>query len=108
MYDIKGVQIVPIQFGARDEAEILQNLKVLFTTFEGTVPLDRKFGISVELLDEPIPVAEGKLLVEYIEKAAIYEPRAIIEDVTFLSNQEAGILIPKVVISIGFSESSRY
>lgn len=108
MYDVKGVQVVPLQFGASDEAEILQNLRVLFTTFEGTVPLDRKFGIKVELVDEPVPIAEGKLLIEYIDKVNIYEPRASIEDVTFISNSETGMLIPKVVISIESSEPSRY
>ena len=65
----------------------------------GTVPFDREFGIDYNLLDYPLPIAQGRLIVEYIEKTRKYEPRVSVKEVNFELNED-GNLIPKVVIEI--------
>lgn len=94
--EIKG----SFDFSASGVAEILQNIRVILTTFQGTVPLDREFGINPSILDKPINIAKGLLIVEYIEKIKKYEPRAQVQTVTFEHDASQGILLPKVVIAI--------
>lgn len=100
MIDITKVRFLPLNFKLSEEERILQSLKVLFSTYEGTVPFDRNFGIDGDILDAPLPVAQGKLLVEYRNKAAEYEPRASIQEIQYETLHSTGVLIPKVVIAI--------
>lgn len=101
MIDYSLVQIGGIDFAAEGNAEIYQNLKILYTTPVGTVPYDRNFGINTEYLDAPLPLAQGRLIVEYTEKTKVYEPRATVKEVNFEMDSENGKLIPKVVIDSG-------
>ncbi|WP_121614799.1 hypothetical protein [Virgibacillus halodenitrificans] len=101
MIDYKAVRIAGVDFGANGLNEVYQNLQSLYTTPEGTVPFDRGFGINTDFLDEPLPIAKGKIMMEYRQKTQEYEPRAIVDSVTFEANELSGYLTPKVVISIG-------
>lgn len=100
MIDYEAVIIENIDFAAQGNEEINQNLKTLYTTIEGTVPFDRKFGVNIDFIDSPIPIAQGKMIVEYTEKTRRYEPRARVEEVNFEANPLTGKLIPKVVIQL--------
>lgn len=99
MIDIENV-IIDINFQANGHEEILQNLQVLYTTPVGTVPFDREFGININLIDYTMPIAKGKLTVEYTEKTRKYEPRAIVKEVNYERSNKDGKLVPKVVIEI--------
>jgi len=99
MIDLKGVNIENIDLSAQGYEEIYQNLKILYTTPAGTVPFDREFGINYDILDNPTPIAQGRLIVEYIEKTKRYEPRVSVNEVHFELNKE-GTLVPRVVIEI--------
>lgn len=92
--------IIDINLQAKGYEEIYQNLQVIYTTPVGTVAFDREFGIDIDVLDNPIPIAKGRLIVELIEKTRKYEPRAIVKEVTFKRSEKDGKLIPKVVIEI--------
>ncbi|WP_404427312.1 hypothetical protein LG296_01710 [Ureibacillus chungkukjangi] len=98
--DYSSVLISDIDFAAEGNSEIFQNLKTLYTTIAGTVPFDREFGINIDFLDMPIPLAQGRLIVEYAEKTSIYEPRASVKEVDFEVDTVNGKLIPKVVIEV--------
>ncbi|TYS66378.1 hypothetical protein FZD47_02505 [Bacillus infantis] len=101
MINLNQTKVIPINFGAVGEPEILQNLRTLFSTPEGTVPFDRKFGIKIDVVDGPIPIIEGRLMVEYMEKAEIFEPRVKIENVTIYKDEKDGSLFPSVEVSLG-------
>lgn len=94
-----------INFAPGSETEeILQNVRTVLTTFKGTVPLDRDFGISVEYVDKPLPVARSLMQAAVIEAIEEYEPRAKVESVTFEENTADamdGITRPRVIVSIG-------
>ncbi|MFC4403327.1 hypothetical protein [Gracilibacillus xinjiangensis] len=75
-------------------------MKVLYTTPKGTVAFDRNFGIDISFIDDPLPIAQGRLMVEYRQKTRQYEPRAFVQEVIFDSEPTSGKLIPKVVIEI--------
>lgn len=100
MIDYQAVKIGDINFSAQGSTEIYENLKVLYTTSEGSVPFDRSFGINTDFIDEPFPIAKGKITVEYIQKTRKYEPRAVVQEVLFEEDTSLGRFIPKVVINI--------
>lgn len=92
---------VVFDFAAAGNEEIMQNVKVILSTPAGTVPFDREFGVSIDLIDLPMDRAKGQLTVEYIKKVRKYEPRAKVKKVTFEYDGVVGILRPKVVIGLG-------
>lgn len=100
MIDYKNVTIESINFSAEGVQEVYENLKMLYTTSEGSVPFDREFGINIEILDQPIHIAKGRLVVEYTQKTRRFEPRANVEEVIFDADALTGKLKPKVVIRI--------
>lgn len=89
---------------ANETAEILQNVRTILVTLMGTVPLFRIFGTSWEHIDVPYPVARALMQSAVIEAIESYEPRARVDTVMFdetLPNVMDGILMPRVIISIG-------
>ena len=78
--------------------EILQNVYTVISTLQYSVPLNRPFGMSASYLDTPHLVAQSKFASEVIEKVEQYEPRAIVEEVTFTQNEVNGQFYPVVTI----------
>ena len=100
LYDVAismtdGVDFAP----ATETAEILQNLRTILATTEGSVPLDRAFGIDATCVDLPIEKARAKLASEIIVKIRTFEPRVTVTSLTFEADRE-GILKPKVQVKI--------
>jgi uncharacterized protein len=92
-----------VQVGAIGPAAILQSVRTIIATPEGSVPLDRDFGCTWSLIDQPAPRAVALLTGEIITKIRKYEPRA---RVTFIgwdqTDDEAGdgVLKPIVYVEI--------
>lgn len=83
------------------DTEVLNRLKNLYSTYEGTVPFDRNFGINPNILDEPIDIAKGKLVAEVIQKTQKYEPGIRVIEVKFNTKLDEGKVSPRVVVDIG-------
>ena len=82
-------------------AEILQNVRMILSTRIGTVPLDRDFGVSWEMVDQPVDVAKLLIQAQVIEAVQQYEPRAEVTKVEFdTSDAMEGRLSPKVTVRI--------
>ena len=79
--------------------EVIQNVRTIITTIKYSIPLDRGFGIDGEVVDLPINVAEAKLTNEIFRAIRRYEPRAVIESISF-KGEDTGRLIPIVGVSI--------
>ena len=83
----------------RNEAEeIIQNVSMIVTTLKGTVPLDREFGISVEILDAPMN-RQTRLIAEIADAIEKFEPRARLRRIEFVGN-ENGELNPTLTLEI--------
>ncbi len=104
MIKFESVIIEGIDFNASGQEKVYQNLKMLLTTPENSIPFNRFFGINSSFMDEPLPIAKNRILVEYIEKTKKFEPRVSIQEVFFSEDQETGSLIPKVVVSVDLEE----
>jgi phage baseplate assembly protein W len=81
------------------EEEVLQNVRTILTTIKHSIPLDRSFGIDGEVIDLPINVAKAKMTNEIFRAVRQYEPRAVIESITF-TGEDKGILRPKMEVRI--------
>lgn len=79
--------------------EILQNVRTILSTIKGSVPLDRKFGISGDAVDKPMQKAEAILSSEIFAQIRRYEPRVSIESITFEADI-SGKLSPTVGVKI--------
>lgn len=100
---------IVIEAGRTDDTrakEIIRNLQVLYATIAGEQALDRDFGISRDVMDNPLESAKALLAAEYVRKTERYEPRARVIRVEW-ENQEntgdkakSGRLTPKVVIGL--------
>lgn len=80
---------------------VLQNIAIILKTRQQSVPLYRDFGLPMQFIDKPIPVARAMLIAEIQEAIAKYEPRATIVNVTFEVDETVpGRLIPTVEVEV--------
>lgn len=79
--------------------EVLQNVRTIISTTKYEIPLDRGFGIDGDVIDMPIPQAQAKLTQEIFRAVRQYEPRAVIESISF-TGDASGRLVPKMEVSI--------
>lgn len=74
--------------------EIIQNLKTILTTYKGSVPLDRDFGISMDLVDNPIRERlKVKIYNDMLDAIRRYEPRCTLLGITVESDVNGKVLI---------------
>lgn len=96
--------LTDVEFNVQDELEdqddVMRCLRNLILTPAGSVPLDRDFGIDQSFLGQPLNVAQNTLAVEIMDKAARYEPRAVVLEVRLASSID-GQIKAEVVISHG-------
>lgn len=76
-------------------SDISETIKTIITTPKGTVALDRNFGVDASILDQPVNLVGGLLMVEIIRQIQLYEPRVKVSEVTF-EMDENNNLVPKV------------
>lgn len=79
--------------------EVLQNVRTIISTIKYEIPLDRDFGIDGDVIDMPMQQAQAKLTQEIFRAVRQYEPRAVIESISFSGN-ESGKLTPTLEVSI--------
>ena len=72
-------------------AELDRKLALLYSTREGTMPLDREFGINME-------VAKSLYTAEITKKTAQFIPEVRVQSVQWTHGGE-GVFYPKVVIT---------
>ena len=90
-----------IKFNVTDPVEsVLRNIAVILSTPKGSVPMYRDFGISVDILDRPIPVAKAMMTADIKEAIEQWEPRVTFIGVDFMEDELNGRLIPMVEVEI--------
>ena len=83
--------------------EVVQNVRMILTTIKGTLPLDRDFGLSADIIDQPIDRAQAMIIRDVYEQLRACEPRAEIIRVFFQGNDADaadGRLLPTVTLRI--------
>lgn len=80
--------------------EVLQNVQMILATMKLTVPLDREFGISANVIDTPISATQARLTAEVATAVRKFEPRARVERIKYGGNMSNGELNMTVVVEI--------
>ena len=91
VYDFK----LEYTFAGDYMAELDRQLALLLSTREGTMPLDREFGLNMDFVDMPPEVAKSLYTAE---KVAKFIPTVRVQEVKWSSGGQAN-LIAKVVIT---------
>lgn len=94
LYDFK----LEYTFSGDKLAELDRQLALLLSTREGTMPLDRDFGIRMDYLDKPPEVVKSLYTADVTKKVPIFIPWVRVYEVTW-SHGDQGHIIPKVVIT---------
>lgn len=102
--DIIGLDLETINFFPKTIIEeVIQNISIILTTTVGTVPLDRRFGLTVNVLDNPINIAKSKLSIYILESIQDYEPRVEVLEIDFkvdVENTREGKLYPAIKVKV--------
>ena len=83
--------------------EIIQNVRMILSTVQGTVPLDRNLGLSAAFIDAPIQRAMMMFSIFATETIQDYEPRVVVEEIEWLPRSTPaldGRLYPRVKVRI--------
>lgn len=78
--------------------EVLQNVAVIVATYKNSVPMMRGFGIDNRVVHRPVPVAEDLIASQLYEQIEEYEPRAIVNQISFETDALTGEVIPLIYI----------
>lgn len=82
-------------------SSVLQNIAIILTTRQMTVPLYRNFGLPMQFVDKPMEVAKAMMIAEVTDAIREFEPRARIVSITFKTDKSnPGSLIPIVEVEI--------
>ncbi|MBQ7478232.1 MAG: GPW/gp25 family protein [Selenomonadaceae bacterium] len=83
--------------------EIIQNVRMILATEKMSVPMDREFGISRTMIDQPIGAAQARMSAAIVAAIPKYEPRAKVKQVIYSGASEDGEL--RIVVRIEINES---
>lgn len=94
--------LYPLSLNETDPVKaVRQNVALTLSTFRGSVPLYREFGLSPEALDKPVNVARTMLVADIRECVEAFEPRATVTDVRFeVDKDHPEKLMPVVEVEI--------
>ena len=79
-------------------AELDRQLALLLSTREGTMPLDRAFGLNMDFVDMPPEAAKSLYTAEVTKKVAMFIPSVRVREVQWTRGED-GKQIKKVVIT---------
>jgi len=99
-----AIEITPtagtIVYGAEGTERILQRVRIILATPRGSLPLDRNFGITWELLDQPTPRAAARLRAEIADQLTRFEPEMALKAINMDVDQATGKVMPRVQIDV--------
>lgn len=66
-----------------DLEDIAGNLTNLFSAREGSIPLNRGFGLDWGILSSPTPACESSFTIDVVAKVDQFEPRVSVSEVEY-------------------------
>lgn len=100
MFDAGDIDI-RFDYDSPEAEDISRCLRTLYSTREGSQPLDRGFGLNWDFIDKPLPVAKQEFAFEVIRKTKEYEPRVKVKEVTYEFDGEDGKMKPVIRLTKG-------
>lgn len=91
---------VQLNWAARDEERIAQNVRNLINTWRYEVPFGRTMGVDASILDKPSDIAAALYMAEVHRLVTDYEPRATVKEVQYSGIDDQGNMQFRVVIEV--------
>jgi len=100
-YIVKAGEMEAIKLAPKTiSEEVMQNVAMIISIPQYSVPLDRGFGLAQQFLDKPVNTAKAIAVAEIMDAIEEYEPRAEIINITFEQGDKEGGLIPIVELEV--------
>lgn len=89
-----------IQFEEEDDenTELLRQAYVLMSVRKGSIPIDRDFGINMDILSEPVSDLETDLMTELLEQFEKYIPELKVVSVEISDLDDQGMIKPVITL----------
>lgn len=101
-YLVSSVNLGSISLNESDPVKsVLQNIAIILSTRQLSVPLYRDFGLPMQFIDRPMAAARPLLIAEIMDAISVYEPRANVLNVLLEADPAApGKLVATVEVEI--------
>lgn len=84
------------------DTEILISIQTLCSTYEGTIPLDRRVGLDSSVISESIDISKEIITADIFDKVEKYIPEVEVIEVSFKDGEDISML--NVLIKLGRRE----
>ena len=84
------------------DTEILISIQTLCSTYEGTIPLDRRVGLDSSVISESIDISKEIITADIFDKIEKYVPEVEVIEVSFKEGEDISML--NVLIKLGRRE----
>ena len=84
------------------DTELLMSIQTLCSTYEGTIPLDRRVGIDSSVISESIDISKEIITADIFDKVEKYIPEVEVIEVSFKEGEDISML--NVLIKLGRME----
>jgi len=99
-YTINSSHPITLDFRAKGNERILQNVYNLINTFRYEVAYNRTMGIDPTIFDKPKDIAAALYSAEVFRLISDYEPRATVKSVNYIDIDDDGNMSFEVVVEI--------
>jgi hypothetical protein len=99
-HEIDTSKPLELNWAAKDEERIIQNVRNLISTWRYEVAYDRTKGLDPGIMDKPTVEASAQYISEIYRLVEDYEPNAEVKSVTPIGIDDEGQIDFKVVIEI--------
>jgi len=100
-YEVVGNAPDHVEIAVGGWREIAQCIKMIITTWRGTVFNMREFGINPAIIDQPENMILANLTIDITNQISKYEPRAEITGISFdRSNLLDGEIVPTITFRV--------
>ena len=87
---------------SRINSELLISIQTLCSTYEGTIPLDRRVGLDSSVISESIDISKEIITADIFDKVEKYIPEVEVIEVSFKDGEDISML--NVLIKLGRRE----
>lgn len=84
------------------DTELLISIQTLCSTYEGTIPLDRRVGLDSSVISESIDISKEIITADIFDKVEKYIPEVEAIEVSFKDGEDISML--NVLIKLGRRE----
>ena len=84
------------------DTELLTSIRTLCSTYEGTIPLDRRVGLDLSVISESIDISKEIITADIFDKVEKYIPEVEVIEVSFKEGEDISML--NVLIKLGRRE----